>query len=118
MRWLADENIPAGVVVWLRDEGHDVVWMVETFRGESDLAVLARARREDRILITLDRDFGELVFLRSAPPPAGIVYVRLVPASVSQLVARLHWLLRSGDVSIPGGFVVLDADGARSRRLP
>jgi len=106
------------VVAWLRDGGHDVVWMVEACRGEEDLAVLARARREDRILVTLDRDFGELVFLRGAAPPAGIVYVRLVPASVNQLVARLHWLLQSGDLSVPGGFFVLDADGTRSRRLP
>ena len=118
MRWLADENVPAGVVGTLRADGHDVVCMTEVDPGATDLAVLERARRETRVLLTLDRDFGELVFLRGAASPPGLVFVRMVPPHAARLSAALRWLLHSADDRIEGRFVVLDADGARSRLLP
>ena len=118
MRWLADENVPATVVRALRADAHDAARVTEVEPGASDVIVLNRAREEFRVLLTLDRDLGELIFLRGAQSPPGLVYVRMVPPDVSRFVAALQWLVRESGVRIEGKFVVLDADGARSRPLP
>ena len=55
MRLLAHENIPGAAVAALEAAGDDVVWVKITAAGASDLDVLARAAREQRVLITLTR---------------------------------------------------------------
>ena len=62
MRLLANENFPLDAVTALQENGYDVAWIREDARGSSDEQVLARAQQEDRILITFDKDFGELAF--------------------------------------------------------
>jgi len=58
MRFLADENFPGAAVAALTDAGHDVVWIGTTAPGLADVDVLARAARENRILLTFDKDSG------------------------------------------------------------
>lgn len=60
MRFLADENFPAAAVAGLASAGHDVAWIRTAAPGAADGDVLARAVREERILLTFDKDFGEL----------------------------------------------------------
>jgi predicted nuclease of predicted toxin-antitoxin system len=60
MRLLADENFPGAAVTALGAVGHDVVWVGAVAPGTSDPDVLAWAAREQRILLTFDKDFGEL----------------------------------------------------------
>ncbi len=67
MRFLANENFPADAVSALRDQEHDVAWIRTDSPGISDLEVLDRAQREDRILITFDKDFGEPAFRLKLP---------------------------------------------------
>lgn len=74
MRIVADESVDGPVVRWLRDRGHEVVWMAEVAPGTPDGDVLARAT--DRVLLTGDRDFGRMVFLEGAAA-AGVVYLRI-----------------------------------------
>lgn len=76
-QFLANENFPAETVAWLREEGHDVVHAAETLIGASDSELLRRAHADRRILITFDRDFGELVFHQRQPAARGIVLFRL-----------------------------------------
>jgi predicted nuclease of predicted toxin-antitoxin system len=76
MRLLANENIGASVVQRLRDQGHDVVSVKESLRGSSDETILALARTEDRLVLTHDKDFGELAF-RSGLAASGIILFRL-----------------------------------------
>jgi predicted nuclease of predicted toxin-antitoxin system len=61
MRFLADENVSRLVVERLRHDGHDVVSIAETRPGAPDGDILKAADADARILITEDRDFGELV---------------------------------------------------------
>lgn len=60
----ANENVPGDCVTELRARGHDVLWIRETAPGIADELVLETARSGGRLLITLDKDFGELVFHR------------------------------------------------------
>ncbi len=69
MRLLADECCDAGLVLALRADGHDVLYSAETSQGASDEEVLERAFADDRVLLTEDKDFGELAVRQRLPDP-------------------------------------------------
>ncbi len=73
MRLLANENIPLTAIQLLREYRHDVIWIRESASGSMDEAVLALASEEKRILLTFDKDFGEVVFRAGLPAECGIV---------------------------------------------
>ncbi len=76
MRFLANENFPAEAVEALRGRGHDVAWVRIDSPGVRDAEVLARAQREDRIVLTFDKDFGELAFRSRLPASSGMILHR------------------------------------------
>lgn len=67
MRLLADESVDGTVVARLRADGHEVAWIAEDAAGSPDDAVLARAFVEGVVLISADKDFGELVYRHRRP---------------------------------------------------
>ena len=67
MKLLLDTCVWGGVLNTLRDLGHDAVWAGDWSEDPGDEEILARAHREHRILITLDKDFGELAIVRGKP---------------------------------------------------
>jgi predicted nuclease of predicted toxin-antitoxin system len=77
MRFLADENFPGAAVAALSAAGSDVVWIGMAAPGISDFEVLARAAREERVLLTFDKDFGELTKASALPATSGVVLLRL-----------------------------------------
>jgi len=62
VRWLIDECADAGLAALLQESGHDVVYMFDVAPRATDTEVMNRADREDRLLLTEDKDFGDLVF--------------------------------------------------------
>lgn len=74
--FLADENIPGPVVAELRRVGFDVRWIAEERPGASDVDVAALATAAGRVLLTEDRDFGELAIRRQIAVP-GCVLIEL-----------------------------------------
>jgi predicted nuclease of predicted toxin-antitoxin system len=75
-RFLANENAPREAVLAARGAGFDVAWMVELQPGASDEIVLSRAQRDDRVLITFDKDFGELIFRHDRAGSPGVILLR------------------------------------------
>ena len=75
MNFVADESCAGPVIRALREAGHDVVAIAEIAKGATDEQVLERAVSEKRVLITEDRDFGELVYARGRSS-AGVILVR------------------------------------------
>ena len=75
MRILADESVEGEVVARLRSEGHDVAYVPETSAGIRDDEVLRRANAENRVLLTEDKDFGDLAFFYGSRS-LGIVLLR------------------------------------------
>ena len=118
LRLLADENVPGPSVVVLRAAGHDVLWMAEAMPGADDDRVLEWAVHEGRVLVTLDRDFGELLFRRAAGTPAGVVYFRDVPADPSYVADVLLRLAGAAATDVVGRFTVVGARATRQRPLP
>lgn len=76
IRLLANENVPSDAVLAARAAGHDVSWVREVARGSDDNAVLALAIAENRILLTFDKDFGEMVFRLGRTASCGIILAR------------------------------------------
>jgi predicted nuclease of predicted toxin-antitoxin system len=113
VKLLANENIPRLAVEALRVAGHDVAWIAERSPSVADEDVLALAVMESRVLLTFDKDFGELAFSRGLPSDCGVVLLRLppVPAQVAGQIVRA---LETGVVAA-GKFVVIEADRVRER---
>lgn len=89
MKFLADENIPRQAILSLRQSGRDVLSVQEISPGMKDIAILELAVRENRILLTFDKDFGHLVFHKKLPAPIGIVLFRFVPQSPSYTIQKI-----------------------------
>lgn len=78
MRWLVDECVDAELVDQLRQRGYDVAYVAADGSGSTDPQILLRARSEDRVLLTEDKDFGDLVFRHRLALP-GVVLLRTLP---------------------------------------
>jgi predicted nuclease of predicted toxin-antitoxin system len=93
MRFLADENIPGRLVETLRRAGHDVAWTRMDRPGADDRVVLARAVAERRIVITFDKDFGELAARSGLSAPSGVILIRLPLARPAAMIPRSATLI-------------------------
>ena len=89
---LADENIPFSVVRALADGGYDIVWIRTEAPGISDLDVIRYACQENRVILTYDKDFGELAVKDNLCPSAGIILFRLrlkTPARIAEYILNI-----------------------------
>jgi predicted nuclease of predicted toxin-antitoxin system len=75
-KFLANENVPSEVVELARQAGHDMKWIAETSPGLDDNAVLAASLAEKRVLLTFDKDFGEMAFRQGKNASCGIILLR------------------------------------------
>jgi predicted nuclease of predicted toxin-antitoxin system len=112
MRFLVDECTGPVVARWLRVQRHDVFSVYEDARGLDDDEVLRRANDEDRILITNDKDFGELIF-RERRPHKGVVLLRLDDERAASKVAAVRRLLAAHADQLAGRFVVVTGSAVR-----
>ena len=117
MRILAHENFPREAVEALRARGHDVFWARTDSPGAPDTQVADRAASERRILITFDKDFGELAFRRGLFPLAGIVLFRIKTPSPAQ-VAQVTVAVLEGRSDWAGHFSVVEEGRVRMTALP
>nr|WP_261360669.1 DUF5615 family PIN-like protein [Aeoliella straminimaris] len=113
---LANENIASSVIAELRQLGHDVLWAKESLQGEPDSVLLARAQAETRILLTHDKDFGELAFREGCPAECGIILIRLCGEDPQSDKGRVIEVLTSREDSV-GHFSVVESERIRMRLL-
>ena len=117
MWFLANENFPLDAVEALRQQGYDVAWIRVDAPGISDPQVLARVQTERRILLTFDKDFGELAFKAKLPASAGVVLFR-ISAPTSKHVANVVVATLSSRTDWSGHFSVVDDRRIRMNPLP
>ena len=116
MKFLADECCDHGLVEAMRQSGYDVLFVLEAKPRATDDDVLALAFNERRILITEDKDFGELVY-RLKKPAHGIILMRIDVKNRSGKWPRLKKLLDSYGERCTGRFVAVDENKFRFRPL-
>ena len=117
IRFLADESCDFTVVRGLRATGYDVVAISETARGAADLAVIAQAVAEERILITEDTDFGQLVYAH-AHTSSGVILIRFPARVRANLVKQVLQLIEQAGDRLKGAFVVLQPGRTRIGSSP
>ena len=117
MRFLANENFPGAAVAILESTGHDVVWHRTAAPGAGDPEVLAWAARDARILLTFDKDFGELARASTLPATCGVVLFRIPVPNPSDVGRRVVDLIAARD-DWAGHFSVVEPGCVRMRALP
>ena len=117
MEFLADENVPRPIVERLRKDGLAVRSVYEESAGADDTLVLAVAQQAELILITQDRDFGELTILRRLPV-TGVLLLDLARLSLKEQVQRVASFLAAESSGLAGSLAVLEPARVRRRPLP
>ena len=113
MKLLLDTCVWGGAVQRLREWGHDVVWSGDWDTDPGDQEILRIAHQEGRVLITLDKDFGELAIVFRYPH-AGILRLAGIPSR--QLAYSVQSVLEGyGEALEQGAIVTLDQDRLRIR---
>ncbi|WP_099238632.1 DUF5615 family PIN-like protein [Synechococcus sp. BDU 130192] len=118
MKFLANENFPLASVQLLRKQNIDIVAIVEDSPGISDSEVLSNAVSEQRVILTFDRDYGELIYRFGLHPPAGVIYFRYTPQTPLEPGQHLLQLLQNPSFIFAGRFTVLERTQLRQRPLP
>lgn len=116
MSFLADENFPRFALEALRRMGFQVAAIPEDSPGMGDEEVLSRCGDEKLTLLTLDKDFGELVFRLNWPGECGIILFRVDTQSPEEFVNFALAVLHTHE-DWAGKFVVVSRDRIRLRRI-
>jgi len=113
MKILLDTCVWRGVLKEIKEAGHDVIWTGDWERDPGDTEILSFAYNEGRILVTLDKDFGELAILYGHLH-RGIV--RLVNLSIEKQANVCEMIIEKyGDELFAGAIITVDADRVRIR---
>jgi predicted nuclease of predicted toxin-antitoxin system len=118
MKWLADENIPGSTIRFLRQLNQQVLSVAELAPAAPDRKVIQIAVQQECILLSFDRDHGNLVFSEGITPPPAIVYLRLSPPDPESLQRIMSDLINLGEAALTGKFTVVTTDEIRQRPLP
>jgi predicted nuclease of predicted toxin-antitoxin system len=116
MRFLADENVSSQIVERLRADGHDVIAVAQSGQGASDAHVIQMANAEGRVLITEDRDFGELI-IRQRLGIVGVMLLELDRLTNTAEVSRVGEVVSTYADKLAGNLVVIEPARLRLRRL-
>lgn len=118
MKFLANENYPVKSIYILREEGYDVRSIIKDSPGIDDRTVLNQATQEGRIVLTFDRDYGELIYRHKMPVPVGVVYFRFTPITPAEPAQQLLNLLAMKDITLERKFTIISRNKVRQRSLP
>jgi predicted nuclease of predicted toxin-antitoxin system len=116
LKLLADENIPSSVCARLVREGFDIVSVAETHCGAKDEEVIRKAKEEERILLTFDKDFSELVF-KEKISSKGVILLRFPPKSADFIFEKLKDLFSRKEIEFENNFLVVEEDRVRIRKI-
>lgn len=114
MNFLADEGVDRPIVDQLRQEGYNLLYVAEMARSIPDDEVLALANANNALLITADKDFGELVF-RLGRINAGVVLLRLAGLQPATKAATVATVFREHTAEMQNAFTVISPGMVRIR---
>jgi predicted nuclease of predicted toxin-antitoxin system len=117
MNLLADESVSGAILDRLRADGYAVESVRAAAPGGADEDVLARANRADTLLLTEDKDFGELVYRRQLPH-VGVVLIRFDGLSRQRRTELASVAFRDHAAEFAGAFTVITPAGIRIRKPP
>lgn len=116
MKLLANENFPLKSVTYLKAKGFDIKAIGVENPGIKDSEVMDLAIREDRLILTFDRDYGELIFKHNYHPEKGIIYLRLDEFHPEYPGKLIENLLSNTEFNFDNSLTVVDVNGIRQRK--
>jgi predicted nuclease of predicted toxin-antitoxin system len=116
MRFLADESCDFAVVRALREAGHDVVAVADSALSAPDDKILRLALREQRILLTEDKDFGQWVFANRRAT-GGVIFLRYPSSARENIAVALVRLVQKHGDKLVGRFAVIQPGRVRIGRI-
>jgi predicted nuclease of predicted toxin-antitoxin system len=116
VNFVADVNIEKLIVDTLRKQGHDVKWITEVNMCMTDAEILKISSDEKRILLTNDKDFGEIVF-RQKMKTSGVILFRVKEQDEDLKLHLMLQLLKNHGDKIENHFIVLAKDKFRIIKL-
>ncbi|MEW6620973.1 MAG: DUF5615 family PIN-like protein [bacterium] len=117
MNFLANENFPLLSIQMLRRAGYNIASILEETPGAKDIDILKRAQKENRVILTFDRDYGELIYQHRQFVFAGVLYFRFEPATPKEPAEILLKILQKKEILINGKFTVVERSRIRQRSL-
>jgi len=112
--FVADECVLESIIARLRADGHTVHAIRDTSGGAADPDVLAIARSHEAVLLTQDKDFGELVF-RLKMSHCGIVLIRLAGTAIAERAELVSNVITNHQSELPRAFAVISSNNVRIR---
>lgn len=116
MKLLAIENFPKASVTLLRLKGYDVLSVGDNCPSVEDEDVIDLAIKEERLIITFDKDYGELVFRRGMKPGKGIIFLRLEVFTSEEPAEIIHKRIESRRFDFEKALTVVDKVFVRQRK--
>jgi predicted nuclease of predicted toxin-antitoxin system len=116
MKFLADENLEYSLISFLRERNIDVVAVRDVMKGASDLKIIEYAFENNLLIITSDKDFGELTF-RLKRPNHGIILLRFSEDNSIEKANILWAALKKLNKEAINKFVVVEKNSIRVRSL-
>ncbi len=116
MRLLANENFPKASVLALRGYGYNVLSIGEDHPSIQDHEVIDIAVKDERLILTFDRDYGELVFKKGLKPPKGIIYLRIDTFTPDEPAEIIDKLIKSQKFVFDRHLTVVDNNFVRQRK--
>jgi predicted nuclease of predicted toxin-antitoxin system len=117
MRFLADESCDFAVVRALRRAGFDVLCISESTPRAEDLEVIGLALREERILLTEDKDFGRLVYSHGQET-LGVIFLRFPTLARKQISRDVLNLIKRQGERLVGSFITVQPGRIRMSHTP
>jgi predicted nuclease of predicted toxin-antitoxin system len=117
IKFLANENFPYPSIKLLRAKGFEAISIGEDFSGISDKQVLEMAVEKKLVILTFDRDYGELIFKYMKETPPAVVYFRTKGNNPIAAGQTLIDLLQRKDFELIDYFTVIEETGIRQRKL-
>jgi predicted nuclease of predicted toxin-antitoxin system len=116
MNFVADEGVDRQIVERLRQDGHEILYVAEMEPSISDEEVLNRANEKGALLMTADKDFGEMIFHQNLHTIGGVILLRLLGLSPGQRSEIVSEVIESRSADLPNAFSVISPGRVRIRQ--
>jgi predicted nuclease of predicted toxin-antitoxin system len=115
-KFIADEGFSFPITSILREKGYDVIWIGDVAPGVDDAKVFEISRKEGRIILTEDKDFGELA-IRFKCKTSGIILLRIEPEQKELREEKMLELFRDFSDKLKGHLIIVDEQKIRFRKI-
>lgn len=116
-RLLADENFPLASIEILEAKKYNVLSIAKFYPGITDSEIIKLANREERLILTFDRDFGQLIFKEGLIPERGIFYFRLQQFQAEMPAHIILDILEKSNFDVSGTITVIEENFIRQKKF-